>query len=471
MAHRKGESRHQAALFPLMLDDVVDEGALVRVVDAWVGSLDVARLGFEKAAAHSTGRPPYDPKDLLKLYVWGYLNAVRSSRALERECQRNVECMWLLGRLCPDHKTIAEFRRLNAQAFVAVCAAFVQFARDKKLVGAAIVAIDGTKLRAVASRRALRGSKELAAAAKRNAQEIETYLRLLDDQDAHDAQLASNADSVREALKLLEEKGAAIHKELEELAASGSQAKVVTEPDARPMKSLNGAPGYNLQTAVDATSHIIVHNAITQNRTDRQQLAPMAQATRAVLQTPCQFVADAGYANGDHIAALDEAGITSYVAPQRSANPHGLLDKAGFRYEAEADHYVCPGDKLLRRQKMCNSTQKVIYAAKASDCGSCPKKSECTNAKRRTVTRHLHEEALEANTRRVQDHPEMMSTRRQVVEHPFGTIKDQILRTGRLFLRGLSGAAAESSLAILAYNIKRAVNMKGATWMRQAARG
>ena len=471
MGHRSGESRQQAALFPVLLDELVDAAALVRVVDAWVGSLDMARLGFAKAFAQVTGRPPYDPADLLKLYVWGYLNAVRSSRALERECQRNVECMWLLGRLCPDHKTIAEFRRVNAQRFVAVCAAFVQFARDKQLLGGTQVALDGTKLRAVASRSALKGKKDLQAQAKRNSEEIQEYLKLLDEQDGHDAERTCNPDDVQEALKLLKAKGEAIQEELQELVSSGCEAKVQTEADARPMKSLDGAPGYNLQTAADTQSHLIVHHAVVQDRTDRQQLEPMAVATRGVLNTLSTVIADAGYANGDQIAGLDEAQITSYVAPNRSANPHGLLDKSAFSYDAKTDRYTCPAGQLLGRQKVCNYTRKVIYAAKPAACGNCPMKTACTKAKYRSVTRHFHEEALEASARRWKEHPEMASIRRQVAEHPFGTIKDHILGNARLLMRGLAGAAAECGLAVLAYNIKRACNLKGAAWMQAAAQG
>jgi transposase len=471
MGHRNGESRHQAALFPVMLDELVAPGALVRVVDAWVGSLNMARLGFAKSVPQVTGRPPYDPADLLKLYVWGYLNALRSSRALERECQRNVECMWLLGRLCPDHKTIAEFRRLNAQRFVAVCAAFVEFARDKRLLGGTQVAVDGTKLRAVASRSALKGKREFEAQAKRNAEQIREYLRLLDDQDQQDAGRTCDPGDVQDALKLLKAKGEAIQQELQELMSSGSEAKVHTEPDARPMKSLDGAPGYNLQAAVDTKSHLIVHHAVVQDRTDRQQLEPMAVATQGVLNTLESVIADAGYANGDQIASLDEARIISYVAPNRSVNPHGLLDKSAFSYDAEADRYTCPAGQALRRKKVCNYTHKVIYAAKPADCGSCPMKPSCTSANYRSVTRHFNEDALEASARRWNTHPEMAGIRRQVAEHPFGTIKDHILRNARLVMRGLKGAAAECSLAVLAYNIKRACNLNGAAWMQAAARG
>ena len=202
MGHRRGESRQQAALFPVMLDELVSPDALVRVVDAWVGSLDLHALGFGKAQAQVMGAPPYDPADLLKLYIWGYLSAIRSSRALERECHRNVECMWLLGRLAPDHKTIAEFRRTNTQGLVAASAAFVQFARNQRLISGRTVAIDGSKIRAVASRKAVLRKQDLAEQARRNAEQIQQYLKVLDAQDCQEAGDAARASDVRRALQL-----------------------------------------------------------------------------------------------------------------------------------------------------------------------------------------------------------------------------------------------------------------------------
>lgn len=471
MGHRSGESRQQAALFPLMLDDLVGSNALVRVIDAWIATLDAKKLGFAKAQPQVRGAPAYDPADLLKLYIWGYLSSIRSSRALERECHRNVECMWLLGRMAPDHKTIAEFRRQNAQPLVAVSAAFVQFARAQKLIAGATVAIDGTKLRAVASYKAIRGKRELAALAQRNAEEIAAYLRLLDDQDGRDPDSTCRPDDVRKALAQLQAKGREIQQEVEQLAQSGRASKVDTELEARPMRSLHGAPGYNLQTAVEAHSHLIVHHELTTDANDQRQLQPMAEAASQVLQTPCTAVADAGYANGEQIAALQGKGITSYVAVNRGVNTHGLLDRSVFTYDREADQYTCPAGATLTRQKISTHTQAVIYTAKATDCGGCAMKPACTQAAKRAVTRHLHEDALQANAQRMQHRPEMMRLRRQTVEHPFASLKHQILGNARLLMRGLRGASAECSLAVLAYNLKRVVNMKGAAWIHQALQG
>lgn len=480
MGHRHGQARGQATLFPLMLDELVGQDALVRVVDAWVQALDLKALGFVKAQAQRLGAPPYDPGDLLRLYIWGYLSAIRSSRALERECHRNVECMWLLGRLAPDHKTIAEFRRQNTSALVASCAAFVQFARASRLIRGSTVAIDGTKVQAVASRKAVVGQRELAAQAQRNAQEIDAYLRLLDSQDAQEGAGCEGPsggtgapEEVRAALQRLKAQGRAIANEAQQLLRSGASTLVRGESQARQMRSLNGQPGYNLQTAVETQSHLIVAHEVVCETSDQRQLQPMAEAASRVLEKPCTVVADAGYANGQHIAALHAQGITSYVAQNRSVNNQGggnLYERSAFGYDAASDSFTCPAGQLLKRKQISRKDKMVIYAAQPRDCAGCKRKAQCTTAKQRFVTRHLYEEALQANASRLAAQPWMMALRRQTVEHPFASIKHLILGNARLLMRHTSGARAEFSLAVMAYNLKRVFNMKGAAWMHQALR-
>ncbi|WP_082572209.1 IS1182 family transposase [Variovorax sp. Root434] len=481
MGHRHGQDRGQATLFPLMLDELVSQDALVRVVDAWVQALDLKALGFAKAQAQRLGTPPYDPGDLLRLYLWGYLSAIRSSRALERECHRNVECMWLLGRLAPDHKTIAEFRRQNTAGLVASCAAFVQFARASRLIRGSTVAIDGSKVQAVASRKAVVGQRELAAQAQRNAQEIAAYLRLLDSRDSEDDQDGEGPggspgapDEVRAALERLKAEGRAIANEAQQLMRSEASTVVRGEPEARPMRSLNSQPGYNLQTAVETQSHLVVAHEVVCEVNDLRQLQPMAEAASRVLQQPCTVVADAGYANGQHIAALDAQGITSYVADNRSVNNQGgggLYERDVFVYDRASDSFSCPAGKVLKRKQLSRTDKAVIYAAQPSDCTDCAHKLKCTTARQRFVSRHLYEEALQANASRLASKPWMMALRRQTVEHPFASIKHLILGNARLLMRHTSGARAEFSLAVMAYNLKRVFNMKGATWMHQALRG
>lgn len=469
MGHRSGQSRQQTTLFPMMLDELVGQHTLVRVVDAWVASLDMVKLEFEKAQTQVRGAPPYDPADLLKLYIWGYLSGIRSSRSLERECQRNVECMWLLGRLVPDHKTIAEFRRRNTSALVAVCASFVNFARDQHLLKGTTVAIDGTKVRAVASSKAILSQKVLDKQARRNADEIAQYLKLLDSQDRQEAGGEVRDADVRKALERLQARGAQIEQQKEQLASMERQTLVQSEPEAQVMHSLHKAPGYNLQTVVESDSHLIVHHEVCADANDLQQLKPMAEAAAQVLQAKCTALADAGYANGEHIAALSEQGITTFVAPNEGGSNTGLLDKAAFRFDSQQDRYICPAGKELKRQRQQDNG--VIYAANPNDCGNCSLKPTCTNAARRSVTRNPHEEALQANAQRVREHPEMMALRRATVEHPFGSIKGPILVNARLLMRGLAGASGELSLAVLVYNLKRVFNMKGSAWMQQALQG
>lgn len=474
MAHRSGESRQQTALFPVMLDELVEPDALVRVIDAWIAALTLADLGFAKSTPQRMGAPPYDPADLLRLYLWGYLNAVRSSRALERECHRNVECMWLLGRLAPDHKTIAEFRRGNLQALVGTCAAFVQFARSQRLIASTTVAIDGSKVQAVASRKAIVGARSLAEQAQRNAQEIEHYLALLEQADRQDGATPGQAARVRKALDRLQEEGRVIAEQAQALAASGRATCVTTEPQAQVMRSLNSAPGYNLQTAVEAGSHLIVAHEVCTDANDQRQLQPMAQGARDVLQAPCTVVADAGYANGSQIAALQAQGMDCYLPANRAVNHQAggqLYDRNAFVYEAEHDRFVCPEGKLLQRKQLMSKDCLVIYAARAEDCTNCMRKPSCTQAQRRFVSRHVFEDALQATAQGLRARPEMMALRRQTVEHPFACIKHRILGNARLLMRGLEGAKGELSLAVLAYNFKRVFNMKGAAWMHQALQG
>jgi transposase/type II secretory pathway component PulM len=475
MGHRTGQDRKQAALFPVMLDELVVQDSLVRVVDAWVASLKMKELGFGKAQAQVMGAPPYNPADLLKLYLWGYLNAVRSSRALERECKRNIECMWLLARLAPDHKTIAEFRRTNTEALVAACAAFVQFARVQKLIAGSTVAIDGSKIRAVASRKAVLNKQQLGEQAERQAWQIEQYLKTLDAQDQHDSAGDVRTQDVRRALEQLQGQQAQVQAQLERLRQSRGNTAVGGESDAQVMMMAgHSAPGYNLQTAVESQSHLIVAHEVTNQANDLRQLQPIAEAASRALVQPITVVADAGYANGEHIARLDDQGITSFVAVSRGVNNQAggtLYDRAAFTWHEQGGYFICPAGKSLKRKQISNKDKAVIYAARAEDCGVCASKPHCTSAEQRLISRHLYEHALQANAQRLAERPEMMQLRRQTVEHPFADIKHRILGNARLLVRGLSGASGELSIAVLAYNLKRAFNMKGSHWMRAALRG
>lgn len=466
MSYVKGESPGQSSLFPVSLDELIPTDHLVRVIEAYVARLDMAVLGFDKAVTKTTGRPPYDPADLLKLYLYGYLHRIRSSRRLEAECQRNVEVMWLLGRLAPDHKTIANFRRENHRGFTALCRAFVQFCRRAGLIGGELVAIDGSKFQAVASRRQLVTPARLAKQEKALEARITEYLKAMDETDKAEAMAEVDRAALQEALRLLEAKRDDVQSAQALMEAMGLTQLVMTEPDARDMRTARGPRiAYNVQTAVDAEHGLIVHHEVTNAGNDSGQLEPLATAAQAVLeQETLTVVADAGYSHLAQFSACEARGITPYVPPKRSGNPQGdgtLLDRTRFTYDDARDEYRCPADNILVLKQHHAGTQSRIYAARAEDCAGCPLKPRCTTGAQRHVSRHDHEDAAARMQARLAAAPDMMARRRATVEHPFGGLKYWILGHARLLLRGREGAGTEMALAVSAYNLKRAINLFG----------
>jgi transposase len=432
MGFIEGEGRHQATLFPVVLDDLVPADHMCRVIDVFVEKLLMAQLGFERAEAASTGRPGYDPRDLLKLYLYGYLNQIRSSRRLEAECRRNVELMWLLGRLYPDHKSIAEFRRLHKDAIVRAGAELVRFARESGLIRGEWIAIDGSKFRAVASIDATRERVELSR-----------YLDKIEKSD-QEPQIDVDRSAVQAAIERLRNH---------------------PEPDASFMLVRQMAlPAYNVQTAVDAEHAIIVAHSVTLDASDIRCLKPMADAAKEALGvSTLQVVADAGYSNGEQVAQCEEAGITPFIPVMRTVNNQGdgkLFGRTDFKYDTETDSYICPGDRRLLRKHTNLKDRYTMYKASSLDCGACSLKSRCTLASRRGLARHLYEDALNRMEERVT--PEAMRLRRQTVEHPFATIKYRIFGHPRLLVRGLSGARSEIAIATMAYNLKRITNVLSA---------
>jgi transposase len=471
MGYVGGQSRGQAALFPVVLDDLVPEDHAIRVIDAFVAGLDLGQLGFAKAQPAATGRPPYDPGDLLRLYLYGYLNQVRSSRRLERECARNVEVMWLLNRLAPDHKTIAEFRRLNAAPFKAVCRSFVGFCAEAELIGGQWVAIDGSKFQAVASKRAVVSASKLDEQLAHIDRQVQGYLESLDAADETESDVSgTNKQAVREALARLEERRADAVTTKAILAELEQRQHVVGEPEAKLMKTGQGpaAVAYNVQSAVDAKCKLVVHHEVTNESTDSRSLLPMAMAAKEVLKADTlNVVADAGYSNGQQAKLCEAVGITPYVPVQRAENNQGegtYFDRSVFSYDERSDSYRCPAGQTLKR-KGNTSTQLVLYTTTA--CVSCALKPQCTGAKQRWVSRHPAEEALEHMRKRLQCFPQAMAIRRETVEHPFANLKHRILGNGRFLVRGIAGAGAEMALAVLAYNFRRALNLLGSSAMRQ----
>lgn len=463
MSYVGGADRGQASLFPASLEDYVGADCPARVIEAFVVGLDVVALGFGRTVPASTGRPPYDPRDLLKLYIYGYFNEVRSSRRLERECRRNVEAMWLLRRLAPDFKTIADFRRDNGAAIVGACRAFVMLCRETGLFQARLIALDGSKFRAVASRKKVVGRTEIAAEAARLDRRIAEYLGGLDAADGTEPD--DTPDAVAHALAALKERRAELGRLAGSLDAKGRATLVEGEEDARPMGRGKGPkpPSYNVQTAVDADTGLIVHHEVTDEPTDNRLLHHMARATKqALLAESLTVVADAGYSNGADAAACEAEGVTPCAPANRAVNNRGdgtLFDRSEFTYDPQSDSFQCPAGQWLRRKQLHRDSLSVIYAA--TDCSGCALKARCTTAERRFLTRHLHDEALTRMNARVEADPGLMRRRRCAAEHPFGTIK-RMMAGGRFLTRNLSGTRTEMALSVLAYNLLRAINLKAA---------
>ena len=460
--------RGQSTLFPECLDDWIDEDNPVRVIDAFVDMLDLAELEFEGVAPAETGRPAYHPSTLLKLYIYGYLNRVQSSRRLEREAGRNVEVMWLLGRLVPDHKTVADFRKDNGRAIRKVCARFVELCREMGLLANASVAIDGSKFKAVNNRDR---NFTRAKVERRRAQLEESVARYLSQLDTADRQEPSEALAIKTAR--LKEKLTKLSDEMRRLEgfearmlAAPDQQISLTDPDSRSMATSgrgSGVVGYNVQVAVDTQHHLIITHDVTNAGTDRSQLARMAKQAKATLETDrLDAVADRGYFSSEEILECEEAGITvTLPKPQTSANKmKGRFVKPDFRYVAQDDVYICPaGEKLLHR--FTNEEHGLILRRYwANACPTCAIKDRCTTSKERRITRWQHEHILEAVQRRLDEHPEKMRQRRETVEHPFGTIKARMGAT-HFLMKTLPRVAAEMALHVLAYNLTRVMNIMG----------
>lgn len=460
--HIEGRSRHQATLFPETLDELIAADAVVRVVDAFVDTLDVRALGFAKAVPARTGRPPYAPGDLLKLYLYGYLNQARSSRVLERECHRNIEVLWLLNRLAPDFKTIADFRKDNRAAIAGACRAFVQLCRGEGLVGGALVAVDGSKFAGQNSPKRAWTAAQLEAKARRLDERIAGYLAGLDAADAAEAEAAPEAGDPRAALAALRDRRVDVAQALRLMQAMEMSQLTLSDPDSRLMRGPHGAVvGYNVQTAVDAQHGLIVHHAVTQDATDQNQLAVVAAGAKAALAVErLEVVADAGYGDAEQFAACEGAGVTALVPHPRSVNTHGaFFAKAAFVYDPASDTYRCPAGGVLRFRNVSAKKQARNY--RAESCAGCALKPRCTKAAARWLSRHEHEAVLEAVAERLRRRPEAMAQRRALAEHPFGIIK-HLMGVPRLLCRGLAAVGAEMALSVTAFNLKRAVALLGA---------
>ncbi|MGI9293641.1 MAG: IS1182 family transposase [Pseudomonadales bacterium] len=475
----EGEDRSQAFLFPERLDDYIAEDNPVRLVEAFVDELDLKALGFKGVEARATGRPAYHPSTLLKIYVYGYLNRVGSSRLLERECQRNVEMMWLTHRLAPDHKTIAEFRKNNGQALGGVCREFVELCRRLGLFTQALVAIDGSKFKAVNHRDKNFTKKKMKTRQERAERHIARYLAELDDADRSGRPIPeAKTQHLKDKVKALQEEMARLKAWDEQLQAQQDGQLLLTDPDARSMKSNgrgSGTVGYNVQTAVEPENHLIVAHEVTNVGSDRAQLFPMAQKARKAMQVKdIAAVADRGYFSSNELLDCERVGITTYVPKSYTSDykKKGLFSRDDFVYEPEHDRYRCPaGEHLEWRFKTVEDGLKLhVYWASVPVCRACPSKATCTASHQtRRIKRWEHEELIDTIQARLDENPEMMQIRRQTVVHPFGTLKAWMGATHFLTKR-LPRVRAEMNLHVLAYNMKRVINLLGVSALVEAVR-
>ena len=472
----EGLDRIQSTLFPETLEDFVADDNPVRVIEAFVETLDLGEVGFGVVDPKATGRPAYHPSVLLKLYIYGYLNRVQSSRRLEREAGRNVEVMWLTGRLVPDHKTIADFRKDNGPAIGKVCAQFVTLCRRLGLL-AASVAIDGSKFKAVNNR-----DRNFTAAKmkRRMAQIEESVARYLKQLDTADRQEPTEALAMRTTR--LKEKIVKLGEEMKRLEALDAERRKapdqqisLTDPDARSMATSgrgSGIVGYNVQAAVDTEHHLIVAHDVINVGNDRAQLSPMAKQAKAVLKVEkLDVVADRGYFDSEEILACEEADIAvTLPKPLTSgAKAQGRFTKQDFRYLADEDVYICPAGERLTYRYTREEAGLAIRRYWTNVCPDCPMKALCTPSKQRRVSRWEHEEALEAVQQRLDENPEAMRQRRETVEHPFGTLKARMGATHFLMKR-LKNVRTEMALSVLGYNLTRVMNILGIGPLLQAMR-
>jgi transposase len=461
----EGADRTQVSLLPDCIDDYVGTENPVRVIEAFVEQLDLREMGFESVDPEATGRPAYHPSVMLKIYIYGYLNRVQSSRRLEHETQRNVELMWLTGRLTPDFKTIANFRKDNGKAIRRVCRQFIVLCRELNLFSQALVAIDGSKFKAVNNR----DKNFTAAKMKRRMaainESIERYLTSMDTADRAEPEVAAlKKGRLQDKINALKQQMEQL-KEIEaQMNASPDKQVSLTDPDARSMKNRDGGiVGYNVQTAVDAEHHLIVAHEVINEGVDRDQLSTMAEkAKEAIGAKELTVVADRGYFKSELILKCANSGITPLVPKSMTSSnrAEGRFDKQDFIYVARDDEYRCPAGQRAIRRFTTVEAGLTIHKYWTSACPRCPIKAQCTTGEYRRITRWEHEVVLETMQDRLDRRPDSMRVRRQTVEHPFGTLKMWMGAT-HFLTKTLPRVRAEMSLHVLAYNLKRVMQILG----------
>lgn len=463
----EGQARQQVTLMPECLEDFIAEDNPVRVVDAFVSELNLQALGFDGAEPACTGRPSYHPAVLLKIYIYGYLNRLQSSRRLERECQRNVELMWLTGRLAPDFKTIADFRRDNGSGIRKVCRRFVLLCRDLKLFSQALVAIDGSKFKAVNTRDKNFTLGKIDKRQQQIEESIQRYLTALDTADrTQPVELEAKTTRLQDKIAMLRKQMRVLDAVKEQLKEQPEKQLSMTDPDARSMATSgrgSGMVAYNVQVAVDAKHHLIVTHEVTNQGHDRAALASMAQAARKAMgKRKLQAIADRGYYSGEQIKACEDTSIAAILPkPNTSgARAHGRFDRSDFIYIQSDDEFQCPAEQraIYRFTREENGLQIRRYWSSA--CTQCTIKAQCTPSDYRRISRWEHEDVLERAQQRLDQMPDAVMVRRRTVEHVFGTLKHWMGYT-HFLTRRLRNVSTEMSLNVLAYNLKRVLGILG----------
>jgi len=473
----QSEDRSQSTLFPECLDDYIADDNAVRVIEVFVDELDLGTLGFEGAEPKATGRPAYHPSVLLKIYIYGYLNRLQSSRRLERETQRNLELIWLTGRLTPDFKTIADFRKDNGPGIRRVCREFIMLCRNLDLFSEAIVAIDGSKFKAVNNRDKNFTERKLQARMEQLEESVGRYLAELDRADREPAAVSEGRVSrLNEKITGLKAQMRRLNQGGEQMQAAPDRQVSLTDPDARSMATSGrgtGIVGYNAQIAVDAKHHLIVAHEVTNRGHDRQQLSPMAQqAGQAIGNAHLTVLADRGYFNGEQILECEQNGIATLVPKPLTSNNKaaGLFDKRDFVYLPDSNEYRCPaGERAIWRFTTIEHGL-TLHKYWSSACPKCPIKARCTTGTNRRIARWEHEDILDRMQERLERTPEASKLRRSTVEHTFGTLKAWMGAT-HFLTRTLPRVSTEMSLHVLAYNLKRMMQIFGAKPLMKAMTG
>lgn len=463
----EGVHREQSTLFPERIEDYVSDDNPVRVIDIFIDELNLLELGFESAEPKATGRPAYHPSTMLKLYVYGYLNKIQSSRRLEREANRNLELIWLLNKLAPDFKTIADFRKNNGPAIKACCRQFIMICKRLDLFSDSLIAIDGSRFKAVNNR----DRNFTRAKVKRRIESInkglDRYFEQLDSADRHEQALPKvKVEHINKQINALKRQ----LKEIKAIEAAVEQASdkqiSLTDPDARAMSTnarSSGTVSYNVQAAVDSKHYLIVAHDVSMAMGDQRQLTKMSKLARSATGIKdLEVIADRGYYNMEEIKATVDEGIIPYVpkAKRSWSKAKGFYGRSEFIYNEEADEYRCPAGESLPRQTKMHEGNKIMYRYWSKNCSSCELKPKCTVGKERRVTRWEHAKVLDVHDQRMNQSPTMMQLRKQTVEHPFGTIKSW-MGMAHFKTKRLKNVSTEMSLYVLAYNLTRMINIMG----------